>query len=160
MATAELVIAALVIAYQFRVGEDSNSIYTSVGPYGAIRELCRLDRGSSYVWYSLGKTGLILGIGMELMAFIAAQMCVRNSRSQSSHDLPTPLQYGMALKMTSNPGIFSCWSYLQYLVSKQRQQLPSFVVWIALTMGVQVLLGTTTAAANTWLHLTAKSVPW
>jgi hypothetical protein len=97
---------------------------------------------------------------MELMAFKAAQNWIRNSRkADTTENLPTPLQYGMAFNLTSNPGLYSISLYLRYLFSRH-QKVPQFIKWLFIASIVQVGLGTLTAVADIWLHLTATSVPW
>jgi len=96
---------------------------------------------------------------MEMIAFKAAHMLIRNSRSNSVRNLPTPLQYSMALKLTTSPSLLSIWSYLRYLFSKH-QRIPGLVKWLAFATIIQVALGTITAAADIWLHLTSTTQPW
>jgi hypothetical protein len=95
---------------------------------------------------------------MELMAYRAARVWIEESQRKSLN-LPTPLQYGIALKITSAPSIFSLWSFLRYIISKNRT-LPRFVSFLGVTIVMQILLGSLATVADTWLHLTATSVPW
>ena len=96
---------------------------------------------------------------MDLVAFRAAQAWIQRSRACEYKELPTPLQYGIALKVTSNPGVRSIWSYLRYLQRKQRT-VPRMVVWLGTAMVAQVSIGFLVAVSDTWLHLSATTVPW
>jgi hypothetical protein len=60
---------------------------------------------------------------MELIAISAAQHWIRMSRQRDSRigDLPTPLQYRMALNLTSSPSLFSIWRYLRYVFGRHRK---------------------------------------
>ena len=91
---------------------------------------------------------------MQLAALRAARMWV-NSQS----GLPTPLQYGMALKSASMPGIFSALSYLRYL-SSAHAKIPRFVMYLAAAMIAQTVIGFLGAAADVWMHISSTTVPW
>ena len=95
---------------------------------------------------------------MELIAWKAAQMWIKSSRSESAINLPTPHQFGIALKSASTPGIFSILSFLPYLFSKKRASLPPILMLLLSTMILQVAIGWAVAATDTWLHLTSTTV--
>ena len=80
---------------------------------------------------------------MELMAYKSARLWLRESDQlqKSLTPLPTPLQYGIALKMTSAPGLFSAWSYFRYSIIKTRKA-PRMLTLLGLAMMVQIFLGT------------------
>src|SRR5277367_5457131 len=100
----------------------------------------------------------IVGFGMDLIALKAAQMWIRDSRSLATVSLPTPLQFGMALKSASSPGIGPVFSYFGYLFSRSRSTIPRFVSLLTTIMVAQVIVGLATAATDIWLHLTSTSV--
>ena len=119
----------------------------------------------SYLFYmvhiSLQTVVDSIGLGMQLLAFKAAQRWIVNSQSPQYHlNLPTPLQYGLAHKASSIPGPLTAWQYFDYIFSTNRRSVPPFVCWLVSGMMVQVSLGLITAAADTWLHLTSTTTQW
>lgn len=160
LATASPALVTLILAYYFRVDEDNEAVFTSIGLGTA---LFVTSIGSTVVHMLYGiihlQRKLTIGLGMELMAYKAARLWLWESKqASSSNKLPTPLQYGIALKITSTPGIESMWTYLKYSMTKSRR-MPRTVTLLGIALVSQLFLGTLTSVADTWLHLTATTVP-
>ena len=97
---------------------------------------------------------------MELLAFKAARMWIQSSRSSTKTlaNLPTPFQYGLALKLASRPGLPSVWSYIQYTKFLTRMKLPRFVSLLGNGLVAQVFLAFLTTGADVWLHVASTTV--
>jgi|SRR2546423_577623 len=158
LATASPALVTLILAYYFRVDEDNESVSTSIG-LGTALFVTSIGSTVVHMLYGIlhlqGK--LTIGLGMELMAYKAARLWLRESK-QASDKLPTPLQYGIALKITSTPGFESMWTYLKYSMTTSRSMPPTMTL-LGIALVSQSFLGTLTSVADTWLHLTATTVP-
>jgi hypothetical protein len=97
---------------------------------------------------------------MELLAFKAARMWIQSSRlpTEKVAKLPTPFQYGLALKLVSRPGIPSVWSYIQHTKFLTRVKLPRFVSMLGNVLVAQVFLAFLTVGAGVWLHVASTAV--
>lgn len=160
LATASPGLVTLVLAYYFRVDEDNEAVFTSIR-LGTALFVTSLGSTIVHMLYGISpsENKLMVGLGMELMAYKAARLWLRESlQPEAANKLPTPLQYGIALKITSAPGFDSVWTYLKYTMTKSRS-MPRTVTLLGIALVSQVVLGTLTSLADTWLHLTATTVP-
>src|SRR5579862_6941416 len=97
-------------------------------------------------------------MAMRTIAWKTSKAWIEVSRIQSTKELPTPCQLGMAVKSISAPGFFSFVDSLRYLFSRNRAPLPFYFKDIPFNLFALVILGWAVAVSDIWLHLASTSV--
>ncbi|THV71581.1 hypothetical protein D6D28_04326 [Aureobasidium pullulans] len=103
---------------------------------------------------------ILTACAVALGSYPVARKCLKVARLDQPDQLFTPYQLALTLGMTNGAGIGSLWNWLKYLYgwrSKRQTQAGALVSIAALLVSV-TFLGFIVFIADTWLHVTTKTV--
>ncbi|PWY96049.1 hypothetical protein BO94DRAFT_530757 [Aspergillus sclerotioniger CBS 115572] len=159
------VFLALVFSYRVKKGNS---------PYITLYEGLTLDFSSAYYvnmnssillfvtsWAST-LAPMLSGFLITLASFPIAHRYLQDIRNARFERLPTPYQLTLMMKFFDGGTLGATWSWIVYVFSwgKKRQPQTRPLTSAAAVALLATLLGALVSAADTWLHLTTKTVPF
>jgi hypothetical protein len=104
---------------------------------------------------------ILVGATITLYSFPVAKDYLRRTQSGTLESLLTPYQLSILLRFINGSPTNALWNWLKYLVfwnGKRQKQSPA-LKRVALLTILAIFLAFVVLAADTWLHITTKTVP-
>ncbi|RAL00752.1 uncharacterized protein BO80DRAFT_502163 [Aspergillus ibericus CBS 121593] len=155
----------LALVFSYRIGKGDSG-------YESLWEGLTLDLSGAYyvnmnssvllfvTSWSSSLAPMLSGFLITLASFPIARRYLQDIQNGHFERLPTPYQLTLMMKFFDGGTLGATWSWIVYVVSwgKKRQPQTKPLTSAASVALLATLLGALVSAADTWLHLTTKTV--